>query len=183
MKSNITHSFYEIYQNNSGGSFVVDDKLCHRLFIEAKSGKEAIRIAEDLGCYWDGCDNGNDCRCCGDRWYRPDSPLDFDTMNTRWGGYEVSFWLTEYKKKGSIDKDVVIQKLKDMYPGYTWLTEPIVEDKYRSHRVIGKIRVDNVEQYAQILADRFGWTTPDARIFYKDGNIKEIFKRDFKNEE
>jgi hypothetical protein len=25
--------FYEISQNNSGGSHIVDDKVCHRLFI------------------------------------------------------------------------------------------------------------------------------------------------------
>lgn len=173
----VPSKFYEISQNNSGGSHVVDDKLCHRLFIEADSAEEATRIAEDLGCYWDGCYNGMDCSCCGDRWYQPDSPLNFDEMNTRWGGYEVSVWLTEGKKKGTINSDVEIQKLKAMYPGATWLTEPIVENKYGSARVIGKMRVDNVEQYAQILADGFGWTTPDARIFYKNGEVKEIFMR------
>jgi hypothetical protein len=171
----VASKFYEISQNNSGGSHVVDDKVCHRLFIEANSAEEATRIAEDLGCYWDGCSNGRDCSCCGDRWYQPDSPLDFDVMNTRWGGYEVSQWLTEGKKKGTISKDVAIQNMKAKYPGAEWLTEPIVENKYGSTRVVGKIKVDSVELYAQILADQFGWTTPEARIFYNNGEVREIY--------
>ena len=28
--------FYEFDQNNSGGHFTVNDKVCHRLFIEAE---------------------------------------------------------------------------------------------------------------------------------------------------
>lgn len=180
MRKIINVGFYEISQNNSGGSFDTDEKVCHRLFIEAKSVEQAIEIAENLGCYWNGCENGMDCSCCGDRWYQPDSPLDFDMMNTRWGGYEVSNWLTESKNKGPINNDVAIQNLKDMYPGAVWLTEPIVENKYGSKRVIGKIRVDNVEQYAQILANLYGWTKPDARIFYLNGEVKEIFSKKIK---
>jgi hypothetical protein len=34
---------------------------------------------------------------------------------------------------------------------------------------------DTVEEHAQHLANDFGWTTPDARIFYANGDIKEIF--------
>lgn len=30
-----TAKFYEYNQNNSGGSFIVDKNLCHRLMIEA----------------------------------------------------------------------------------------------------------------------------------------------------
>jgi hypothetical protein len=171
----VKSKFYEISQNNSGGSFVTNDKLCHRLFIEADSPEEATRIAEDLGCYWDGCSNGMDCNCCGDRWYQPDTPLDFDNMNKRWGGYDVSFWLTDGKNKGTINKDVEIQNMKAKYPDATWLTEPIVENKYGSTRIFGKIKVDSVELYAQILTDQFGWTEPDARIFYKNGEVKEIY--------
>lgn len=59
--------FYLFNQNNSGGSFIVNDKVCHRLFIEADDGREALRVAESLGCYWDGVSKGLDCPCCGDR--------------------------------------------------------------------------------------------------------------------
>lgn len=171
--------FFEFSQNNTGGSFVTDDKLCHRLFIEAESAKEAISKAEDLGCYWNGVDEGQDCPCCGDRWYPSGHAVDFEEMNKRWGGYEVAEWLE--KKRGEKISDVeAISNLKSQYPGSEWLTEPVLEDKYGSQRVIGKIKVDSIEQYAQIMANLFGWTEPDCRIFYKDGSVKEIYSRKVK---
>lgn len=123
--------FYELDQNNSGGYFDVDDKVCHRLFIEADSLTEAIIKAEELGCYWNGVEQGIDCGCCGDRWYRP-SEVDFE-------------------------------KLKE----------------YRVRKRI--ISFSNIEEYAQYLANTYGWTTPDARIYYKNGTVKEILieKRGF----
>jgi hypothetical protein len=45
--------FYEFRQNNSGGSFDVNDKLCHVMIIEADTEAEAVNKAEELGCYWD----------------------------------------------------------------------------------------------------------------------------------
>ena len=62
--------FYTYDQNNSGGSFVVDDRVTYTVIVEADSAEEADRIAEDRGIYFDGCDDGRDCPCCGDRWYR-----------------------------------------------------------------------------------------------------------------
>lgn len=112
--------WYEFTQNNTGGSFDVDDEICHRLFIEADSESEAEEKAFDMGVYYDGCFNGSDCSCCGDRWYSPD---------------EVEF---------PID----------------W----------------GNEKIKTPEQYAQKLADQYGWTKPDARIFYKAGRVVEIFK-------
>jgi hypothetical protein len=67
-------------QNNSGGKLVVNDKVCHRLFIEAENESEAISIAEGLGVYFNGVDDGRDCPCCGDRWYKAEEvkfPLAF----------------------------------------------------------------------------------------------------------
>ena len=61
--------WYEYTQNNSGGSFDSDDKVCHRVFIQAESDFESLVKAEDIGIYLDGCDDGLDCPCCGDRWY------------------------------------------------------------------------------------------------------------------
>lgn len=117
--------FYEFSQNNTGGSFVTNDTLCHRLMIEADSVESANKKAESLGCYWDGCSFGQDCSCCGDRWYQA----------------------SEYDKL-----DFPKEYTKDL----TFL---------------------DIESYAQHLADKYGWTTPDARIFYADGNIKEIFTK------
>lgn len=117
--------FYLFNQCNSGGYFIVSDKVCHRLFIEADDGEEALQIAENLGCYWDGVNKGLDCPCCGDRWYTYYDEIDINKMKN--DGYEVSV-------------------------------------------------CDSIEEYAQYLANTYGRTSPDARIFYKDGNIKEIFK-------
>lgn len=113
--------FYEFSQNNSGGSFDVTDTVCHRVFIEADNFKDALAKAQDLGIYFNGCERGRDCDCCGDRWSDYEDSVDLPM---------------EYGDK-------------------TFTT---------------------VEEYAQYLANHYGWTTPDARIFYKDGNIKEIFK-------
>jgi hypothetical protein len=59
--------FYEYYQNNSGGSFIMNDDVAHFVFIEADSAKEADARAEEIGIYFD--DNFDvDCECCGTRW-------------------------------------------------------------------------------------------------------------------
>lgn len=65
--------FWEFNQNNSGGSFVFDEKngLTHFVIIEAETKQEAIDRAESVGIYFNGCDDGRDCSCCGDRWYVP----------------------------------------------------------------------------------------------------------------
>lgn len=117
--------FYQFDQNNSGGVFDVDDKVCHRLFIEADSEGEACAKAEELGCYWDGVEKEIDCPCCGDRWYFPDV-VNFEN----WGN----------KQFGSI------------------------------------------EELAQYLANRYGWTNPDARIYYANGDVVEIYKTKEKKE-
>ena len=63
--------FYTFDQNNSGGSFINSDSkgISEYVIIEAKNAKEANNKAENIGIYFDGCSNGNDCSCCGDRWY------------------------------------------------------------------------------------------------------------------
>lgn len=62
--------FYSFNQNNSGGSFVLDKKagITHFVIIEAKSVEDANQRAEAIGLYFDGCNDGRDCDCCGDRW-------------------------------------------------------------------------------------------------------------------
>lgn len=172
--------FYEFSQNNSGGSFVVNESLTHRLFIEADNVIEAQYKAEQLGCYWNGVEDGMDCECCGDRWYLQDDSVNIENINTQWGGQEVSFWVSNGNKKGVVNSRMIIDKLKTMYPGGTWLREPIVGNKYGSVRVVGKLKIDNIEQYAQVMADMYGWCNPDVRIFYKGGTVKEIFTRKFK---
>lgn len=60
--------FFEWVQNNSGGSFYVNDKITRRIIIQSKTYEEAEKKAFELGIYYDGCSDGIDCSCCGDRW-------------------------------------------------------------------------------------------------------------------
>lgn len=59
--------FYEYNQNNSGGSFTLDETrgITHYVIVEAYDSDHADRLAEDIGLYFDG---DGDCPCCGDRW-------------------------------------------------------------------------------------------------------------------
>lgn len=158
--------FYEFNQNNSGGRFVVNDSLCNRLFIEADDKDEAISKAEELGCYWDGVAEGIDCPCCGDRW---------SNYFLKGIGEDDRIF-----KEYSVDvysgyKDAV-SKWYDRYGKYEIVEKPHLTKGYSVDFYTGKIKFKNIEEYAQFLADEYGWTTPDVRIFYKDGTVKEIFK-------
>ncbi len=116
--------FFSFCQNNSGGRFTCNDKLCHNIIIEAHNYDEARLKALGLGVYFDGCSLGIDCSCCGDRWYDYEDIIDVDKMSKY------------YKQK-----------------------------------------FNNIEQYAQRMANEYGWTSPDYRIYYYNGEIKEIFKK------
>lgn len=63
--------FYNFRQNNSGGVFEFDEKsgISASVIIEAPNPDVANVKAEFKGLYFDGCDKGIDCSCCGDRWY------------------------------------------------------------------------------------------------------------------
>ena len=62
--------FYTFNQNNSGGDFIINDNVAEWVIIEADSADDANDRAERIGIYFDGCADGYDCSCCGDRWYR-----------------------------------------------------------------------------------------------------------------
>lgn len=158
-------NWYCFVQNNSGGGFIVDDKVCHRLFIEAESFDDAVSKAEDLGCYWEGVANGIDCPCCGDRWNQWDrDPIDLDKYSNE--GYIVSV---------SDHYNDAIGVWNKRYGKYEIIEQPILEESYYIKFYVGKIKLHNIEEYAQLMAGEYGWTVPDARIYYNDGNVKEIF--------
>lgn len=125
--------FFEFSQNNSGGSFKVDDEVCHRVIIEAANAEIATAIATSKGIYFNGVADGVDCDCCGDRWHE------------LWGDDEA-------------------------------LDFPKTFKSWRSG--VEEVTLNNVEEYAQYMADNYGWTTPDARIFYSNGEVKEIFTKE-----
>jgi hypothetical protein len=145
--------FFEFNQNNSGGSFDCDDKLCHRLLIEADNVDEAVDIAEGFGVYFNGCDRGMDCECCGDRWYRP------------WDDDAKEFPLA-YATFKEDEAEKLVAK-------YNCTTKKL--EKPMWGRDI-QVTFNDVVSYAQYMTDHYGWTSPDIRIFYKNGDIKEIYK-------
>lgn len=50
---------------------------------------------------------------------------------------------------------------------------PFVYKSWKKDSV--EVTCNTIEEYAQLMADNYGWTKPDARIFYADGSVKEIF--------
>jgi len=146
--------FYEYTQNNSGGSFTEDEKLCHRVFIEDKNIDDANTKAENIGIYFNGLEDGLDCECCGDRWCQPN---------------EIKFPYTH----GTFD----LCEAKDKAKQYN------LEYKKTVFRFLGKgkpnpneydLIFNNVESYAKYLANEFGFGGIDARIYYLKGEVIDI---------
>ena len=105
--------FFTYDQNNSGGSF---DVPAEYVVVEAVDYVEANYLAERYGLYFNGCDDGLDCPCCGDRWYSQYSnedgtevpsvygkPLTDPTAleNTWTGGSKTA---VVYYKNGTVEK-------------------------------------------------------------------------------
>lgn len=63
--------YFTFNQNNSGGSFSYDENagIGHHVIVEAINASHAMARAVDIGLYFNGCETGMDCSCCGDRWY------------------------------------------------------------------------------------------------------------------
>jgi len=73
--------WYHFNQNNPGGSWDIDDKIDKNVFIQAHSHYEANGLAQDIGIYFDGVENGLDCRCCGNRWTHAYDEIDYLPLN------------------------------------------------------------------------------------------------------
>ena len=63
--------YYCFTQNNSGGDFEYfpEKGISEYVIIEALDSISANNKAIEIGIYFDGCQSGIDCDCCGDRWY------------------------------------------------------------------------------------------------------------------
>lgn len=90
--------YYTFRQNNSGGRFTVDDTLGHYVIIEAEDADHANLLAGRKGIYFDGCDTGYDCPCCGDRWYpvgesdANDTPKVYNSSLDEWMKDKEMLW-------------------------------------------------------------------------------------------
>ena len=73
--------FYAYHQNNSGGNFIINDKLGEIVVIEENSIENANEKAISIGIYFNGVKNNRDCECCGNRWSSiPDEEDVFDNI-------------------------------------------------------------------------------------------------------
>ncbi|MGH6774737.1 DUF7296 family protein [Brucella tritici] len=91
--------FWTFSQNNSGGSFNLDESsgVTHYTIIEATDLDHAISRALAIGIYFNGCEDGIDCECCGDRWCEPwdkdgDNAPQVHEQNIRENGGYVTSW-------------------------------------------------------------------------------------------
>jgi hypothetical protein len=89
--------FFHFNQNNTGGVWQFDDAVTHHVVIEADSSEDADKRAEAIGIYFDGCESGMDCRCCGDRWYRTygdgdDEPMVYGEPAAEYEPGKMSWW-------------------------------------------------------------------------------------------
>ena len=161
MKRELETKFYEFNQNNSGGSFDVDENVCHRVIIEAIDAKHAQSIFEPMIKNQSGS-----CPCCGDRW----SSYDHDEIElSKWkeNGYSVGVYI-HYK-----DAE---ERWFKLYGEFPRIEEPTWQKTYSSKEFRGKIYFETIEQYCQFMANAYGWTIPDIRVHFLDGTKKEIFK-------
>jgi hypothetical protein len=67
-KKSLPLLWFTFRQNNSGGHFDVDQFVAEYVIIQARDSFEACDIAEKIGIYFNGVEDGRDCDCCGDRW-------------------------------------------------------------------------------------------------------------------
>jgi hypothetical protein len=153
-------SFFNFRQNNSGGSFDVDETLCGSLYIEADSIEEANEKALELGVYFNGVEDGIDCSCCGDRWHEPYDEEDESNI----------LYVSSYDKS-KIDEVLKISGSKLLQkPG-----DRIVVGSKSSLSSHFEISFETLSQKlkAKSIVDTI-WTTPMCRIFYKNGEIESI---------
>ena len=57
--------FYQFRQNNSFGEWKKDKDVDINVLIQAPNADAANLIAEGVGIYFNGCEDGRDCPCCG----------------------------------------------------------------------------------------------------------------------
>lgn len=96
--------FYAYHQNNSGGNFIINDKLGEIVVIEENSIENANKKAISIGIYFNGVKNNRDCGCCGNRWSSIpekedifDNIINIDRYESVYS-YDLSMVLTIIKK-------------------------------------------------------------------------------------
>jgi hypothetical protein len=100
--------FYNYRQNNSGGSFDLNQDVNYMVIIEAPTAEAANERAESIGIYFNGCDVGRDCSCCGDRWSKVFSDDSTETP-TIYGEPAQDYWFNEHwPSRWGADQAIII---------------------------------------------------------------------------
>lgn len=149
--------FFEFNQNNSGGHFDVNENVAHRVIIEAETYQEALKKFEPMIK-----NQSSSCPCCGERWYLYEKKIDINDY--RINGYQVAVYTAIHERP--------LEEWRKKYGQFKVLEEP----KIKQNQVVGKLLFENIEDYASYMAIQYGWTTPDIKIHFSDGTIKDIFK-------
>ena len=156
-------------QNNSGGSFVVDKKLCHKVYIQAYTQEEALEKGIAMGIYLDGVENDQDCACCGDRWYEPHEVK----INEEWSISEYLSYQSEAEARKHLEKKIrKCKSIRGITVSEIRKNEAIKDLK----QIYAKVHFANILAYVQFQSNEYGWTKPDARLYYANGTVKEINK-------
>ena len=104
-KQTFSLKWFTFSQNNSGGTFSVNDKVDAWVFIQARTPDEANNLAERIGIYFNGCASGYDCGCCGDRWSSQWRDEKGEDIPTKYGepleGYSPSEQITSVKSESA----------------------------------------------------------------------------------
>lgn len=94
------HRYFEFSQNNSGGHFYRNDDLGDHVIIAARDYEDANDRLQLLGGYFDGYSSGNDCSCCGDRWYPAGSYDEGSETPLVAGCLSIPEFITNYRWPG-----------------------------------------------------------------------------------
>ena len=95
---------FDFNQNNSGGSFHINDDVTYHVYVEAETAKQANKWAKNnTPIYFNGCSKGNDCSCCGDRWYKVS-----DYNGEEYDSKEAALEHFKTKKAGMFDVESII---------------------------------------------------------------------------
>lgn len=106
--------FYEFRQNNSGG--VLENNLLS-VIVEASSPDEAREIALiHTPVYFNGCDDGTDCPCCGDRW--SDYLNEGHSQPAMYGETDKDKWNSSIWKPGTVSVKIYYKdgKVEEYFP-------------------------------------------------------------------
>ncbi len=109
--------FYHFRQNNSGGNWVLNESLGVEVYIEADSADEANSRALQVNIYFDGCRDGEDCSCCGDRWHRVDE-----------GGYNT---IRDKRREGDIVFNTIEEYVAHRVSQDHWWGDPMAVIHYK----------------------------------------------------